>query len=155
MILVNNDLLHVCECIHVSERFAIVKVGNLLFITVYLPCVGTIDRQLIYSEVFDNIIYWRTKYAECGCIIAGDFNSDLDSHCATSNYINKFLAENNLIRSDLLSDNKSKCTYVNESLNHCSKIDYIVYDNIAINYRCYGSRCKFFGPLTCRRALYG
>jgi len=47
MILVNNDLLHISECIHVSERFAAVRVGNLLFIAVYLPCIGTKDRHLI------------------------------------------------------------------------------------------------------------
>jgi len=132
MILVNNDLLHNCECIHVSERFAVVKVGNVLFIAVYLPCNGTENRQLICTEVFDNIMYWRSLYMDCGCVLAGDFNSDLDAHGVISDYINKFLFDNKFSRSDLSSINRTKYTYVNESLNRYSKIDYIVYDNVCI-----------------------
>jgi len=134
MILVNNNYLHVCECLHVSERFAAVKVGNILFVTVYLPCVGTTDRLLICNEIFDNIMYWRSMHADCGCIIAGDFNSNLDVDCVISRYINKFLSDNHFNRSDLFSENRNKFTYVNEALNHSSKIDYIIYDNVCINH---------------------
>lgn len=133
MILVKNELLHVSLCVDVSERYVVVKVGDLLCVTVYLPCVGTTDRQLVCTDIFDNILHWRSQYPDCGCIIGGDFNTDLDSRCAASNNINKFLHDNNFCRSDVLFVNGIKFTYINEALNQYSKIDYIVYDNVNIS----------------------
>jgi len=78
---------------------------------------------------------WRSQHADCGCVLAGDFNADLDTHCAMSDYVNKFLTDNKFSRSDFTSANGAKYTYVNESLNQYSKIDYIVADNVpVINY---------------------
>ena len=71
MILVKNELMAVCECINVSERYVVVKVGNLLCINVYLPCSGTLDRDLIYEAVLDELCYWRNEYADCSCNIGG------------------------------------------------------------------------------------
>jgi len=50
-----------------------------LCVNVYLPSHGTPDRELLYKDIFDNICYWRSEFVNCGCIIGGDFNIDLDS----------------------------------------------------------------------------
>ena len=68
MILLKNSLLPVSNCIYASERIVIIKVGDLLCINVYFPCVGTVDRQLICEEILSDIYSWRYKYPECGCI---------------------------------------------------------------------------------------
>ena len=49
MILIRNDLMPVCQCIDASERFIVVKVGDVICINIYLPCTGTPDRELIYK----------------------------------------------------------------------------------------------------------
>jgi len=131
-ILVKNDLLHVCTCIAVAERYVIIKIGDLLCINVYLPCTGTIDGQLICSDVLNNIALWRSQHTDCGCIFGGDFNSDLDSPSHRSKYINTFLCDNYFSRCDLLYPSNVKFTYINESLNHYSKIDYIMYNNVHV-----------------------
>ena len=94
MILLRNDIVPVSECIHTSERFVIVKVGDLLVVDVYLPCVGTQNRYEICSEILLEISSWRQKYPFCGCIIGGDFNTDLDIQCTMTGIVKKFLIDN-------------------------------------------------------------
>ena len=48
MTLVKNDLRSQLKTVHSHDRFVIVKLANYLLINVYLPCVGTKDRLLIY-----------------------------------------------------------------------------------------------------------
>ena len=56
-ILVKKDLLPACECIDVSERIVVVRLGDLLCVNVYLPSRGTPDRELLYKDILDNICY--------------------------------------------------------------------------------------------------
>jgi hypothetical protein len=66
-------------------------------------------------------------------MISGDFNVDLDSMCETSCDINTFLNDNNFTRCDLLFPSQLKYTYINESLNHFSRLDYMVCNNVYIS----------------------
>ena len=59
--------------IHTSDRFVIIRVGDIVCINVYFPSSGTKD-----SELLNDVWSWRSKYSECGCVIGGDFNTDLD-----------------------------------------------------------------------------
>ena len=43
---VKNELLSVSECVNVSERFLVAKVGDLICINIYLPYRGTPDRGI-------------------------------------------------------------------------------------------------------------
>jgi len=52
--------------------------------------------------------------------------------CQLSIDINRFLNENNLARCDISSVNAVAYTYINESLNHYSKLDYITCDNVDV-----------------------
>ena len=130
MVLLKNELMHVSECIHTAERFVLVRVGDLLLFNVYLPCVGTEDRSLICDDILMESISWRQQFPLCGCIIGGDFNTDLDVRCTVSNTINAFLVDNQFWRC-----NASDClpyTFVNETRNYFSNIDYVVYNNVIV-----------------------
>ena len=133
MVLLKNNLLPVSNCIYASERFVIVKVGDLICINVYFPCVGSVDRKLICEELLSDVWSWRYKYPECGCVLGGDFNSDLDVSSGISKLITNSLVENNFIRCDELFPSTVKYTYVNESLCHYSKIDFFLSNNVTIH----------------------
>ena len=77
------------------------------------------------------ICAWRQKYPLCGCVIDGDINSDLDLTCNISDMINKFLTDNQFLRCK--SANSLPYTFVNESRNYFSNIDYIVYNDVLVN----------------------
>jgi len=115
-ILVKKDLLPACECIDVSERMVVVRLGDLLCVNVYLPSRGTPDRELLYKDILDNICYWRSEFVNCGCIIGGDFNIDLDSvstsRSAIANFVSSFLKDNNMTRCDQLFSPSLGYTYM-------------------------------------------
>lgn len=127
MILIRNELMSTCECIHTTERFIALKVAHLLLFNIYLPCQGTKDRDLICHEVVENILYWRAAHSDCSCLIGGDLNTNLDLPCTMSNYLNATFCANNFSR----ADNK-KYTFINESLNHCNILDYFIYDKVEV-----------------------
>jgi exonuclease III len=126
MILIKNDLMSICECITTADRYAIAKIGDLSLINVYLPCTGTSGRQQICNDILNEISVWRLKYADCACIIGGDFNVNLDKNCDISRFLNNYLLVNNFIRSDVIFRDTCQYTYINESLICFSKIDYLV-----------------------------
>jgi len=54
------------------------KLAKYLLCNVYLPCVGTCDRLLICEDLFESLRSWYASYPNCECVIAGDFNVDLN-----------------------------------------------------------------------------
>ena len=134
MLLLKNELMHVSECIHTSERFIVVKIGDLLLFNVYLPCVGTDDRSLICSNVLIEICAWWQQYPLCGCVTGGDFNTDLDFGCNISNMISTFIADNHLLRGT--STDCLPYTFSNEARNYFSNIDINFSDHLPISILC-------------------
>jgi len=122
--LINNRLRSITETICCDERYSIVRVANYLIVNVYLPCVGTSDRLLICDDVFENILAWLERYSTCECIVAGDFNVDLDSSDPVARNLIKRVRDNALVRCDDLYQKVP--TYVNDALGHSSCIDYIL-----------------------------
>jgi len=61
-----------------SDCYVIVKVGDCLFVNVYLPCVVSTDRQLICDNAVVNIGAWCSRFSDCKVIVGGDFNVGLD-----------------------------------------------------------------------------
>ena len=110
----------------------IIKVGRLLIINLYLPCHSTKDRMLICNDVMDEVLSWRCNYTDCSCIIGGDLNVNLDIKDTLSSYLNKLLSDNEFYRTDVLTGCTSKFTYVNESLQHFSKIDYFLCNRVKV-----------------------
>ena len=125
-ILINNNIHSLCKTITCSERYVIVKVANYIIVSIYLPCVGTIDRLLICEDVLNDIWAWVSQHPECECIIAGDFNVDLDSADPVANIINNFRHDYSMIRCDSLFGKPKRDTYSNLALNHHSTIDYML-----------------------------
>ena len=67
-----------------------------------------------------------SQYPDCECIIAGDFNVDLDSSDSIANVINNFCIDNSMIRCDSLFGKPRRDTHSNLALNHHSTIDYML-----------------------------
>jgi hypothetical protein len=59
-------------------------------------------------------------------VIAGDFNTNLDSNDVVAGFINSFCVAHSLIRCDNVFPPSNTATYVNEALNQQSTIDYIL-----------------------------
>lgn len=130
MTLIKNDLRDLCQTIHSEERLVIVKLANYLLCNVYLPCVGTCDRLLICEDLFESLRSWYASYPNCECVIAGDFNVDLNN-CSddVARYINSFISDCGFYRCDHLTPYHCKPTYINFALNHQSCIDFALSSN--------------------------
>jgi hypothetical protein len=98
-------------------------------VSVYLPCVGTIDRDLLYCEILSELDALIIANNDCHCCIAGDYNTDLNCHSFASDAVNNFIQSNSLFRCDSLFPSANRFTYVNESTNAASIIDYILVSN--------------------------
>jgi len=112
--------------IHCSERYVIVKVGDCIIINIYLPCVGSINRELLCDDLFAEIDAWCQRYSDCNIIIAGDFNTDLDSADSVARLICTFAKRYSTLRCDELFLRDYCPTHVNMALNQQSRIDYIL-----------------------------
>ena len=106
------------------------KLVNYLLCNVYLPCVGTCDRLLICEDLFESLRSWYASYPNCECVIAGDFNVDLNN-CSddVARYINSFISDCGFYRCDHLTPYHCKPTYINFALNHQSCIDFALSSN--------------------------
>lgn len=109
-----------------NDRLTAIKLSNWIVVNVYMPCSGTPNRQLLYSDILQEILALMSTYSGCNLLIGGDFNVNLDCHSSVSDVVNGFLSDNNMVRCDVLFPVSSKFTYVNEALNNKSTIDYFV-----------------------------
>jgi len=126
MTLISNNLRKYTETIYSDERFVIVKIGRHLFVNVYFPCSGTVDRLVVYENVLSDIAEWYDRYRDCECVIAGDFNCDIDGSDAVSLSVQKFIRDGSLdaVMSYIFCQRQP--TYVSEALNQASCIDYVL-----------------------------
>jgi len=134
MILLRNNLNEFTETLCASERLVIIGLGNASFVNIYLPCVGTSDRNIIIDDIFDNIAFWSAKFAGNMCIVGGDFNTDLTNvKCATSAHLKEKFAQSQLHTFNCVT--KNSATYANEALNHSSTLDYFVLSDTSMSHR--------------------
>ena len=91
IILIHKRIRDTVQTIHCDDRFAIVKVSNYLVVSVYLPCSGVVDRLSICDELLAEIGSYCDLNANCECIIAGDFNVDLNGSTDVANCVNSFI----------------------------------------------------------------
>ena len=130
MTLINKKLRKLVDTIHCEDRFTAVRVANYLVINVYFPCAGTANRLFICEELLANISALYNRYSKYQCIIAGDFNTNLDTSDPVAVLINNFSTEYSLTRCDDIFPSRKSVTYVNESLGHESCIDYVLVSDI-------------------------
>ena len=128
-IIVNKKHISATKNIISQDRFTAVKVHNWLLITVYMPAVGTPQRDILYSDTLCELQALISQYPTDNCLIGGDFNTDLDSGASVSQSVVQFICQSDLHRCDLITPVGNRYTYVNESTNTCSAIDYILSSN--------------------------
>ena len=126
MTLINKKLRKLVDTIHCEDRFTAILVANYLVINVYFPCAGTANRLFICEELLANISALYDCFNNYQCIIAGDFNTNLDTSDPVAVHINNFSRDYSLIRCDDIFPARKSVTYVNESLGHESCIDYVL-----------------------------
>ena len=98
--LINNKLRKVTQTIYCEERFCIVRVANYLFVNVYMPCTATADRLAICDDILASIWAWRAQFHWCECVVAGDFNVNLDSSDVVASRLLRFITDCSLVRCD-------------------------------------------------------
>jgi len=86
--------------------------------------------MLACEDIFENVWAWRERHPDCDCIIAGDFNTDLNS-CTddVANYVISFITIHGLSRCDSSTVYEGQPTYVNFALNRQSCIDFVLTSN--------------------------
>ena len=56
-----------------SERFTAIKIIDWLFITVYMPCTSTLQRDVLYAELLSEIQALIDIHSNCDVLIGGGF----------------------------------------------------------------------------------
>jgi len=82
MTMIRNELRAATETVLCDERYVIVRVANCLIVNLYMPCCGTIDRQMICDDILSNVAECCERLSDCVLIIAGDFNVNRHPRCS-------------------------------------------------------------------------
>ena len=125
-ILIKKALAKITVSVITAERYTIVSVGHWLLVNVYLPTSSSVERNDLYIDLLHELSGIIQSHSDKSWLIGGDFNIDLDRNSHISQAVNRFMDENKLTRLDLVHPVGSTCTYVNESLNVSSHIDYFL-----------------------------
>ncbi len=110
-ILINTMHLSSTTCIATGDRFSVIKLFNWLIITVYMPCTGTLHRDLLCREILVELQTLICDHSECNFLIGGDLNVDLNSTDYPSKIINEFIIFNNLCRCDVVFPVSNRNTF--------------------------------------------
>jgi hypothetical protein len=116
----------VCAC----ERFAIICIGDIIIVSVYLPCAGTANREFMCDEIINDINYWIDEYPQNKIVLGGDLNCNLNDNSQITNLLNDFIDKNNLTKCTLKQNHQPSYTYYNDATGCCSVIDYFLSSNI-------------------------
>ena len=141
MVLIKHSLSQSVQTLCADERLVVVKLCNLLLFNVYLPCVGTENRDLLTDGLCDQMDDWVDKYSDCDCIIGGDFNMNFNYTSASSSIMQSFISKHELEICNYVFSKQDKPTYVNDSLGCSSVIDYFV-----VKKRCHVSSFDVLDP---------
>jgi exonuclease III len=123
-ILAHMRIAKACTQVFSSDRCIAVTVGNVLVVNVYMPCMGTPDRDISYDSIVNDVFSVRCQFADLECIVGGDFNVDLNKPDKFAvDVANRFTSEGFRVCFDDLSRNLP-FTYVNDALHQQSTLDY-------------------------------
>ena len=125
-ILYKKELLSALTNITSNDRFTVIKVCEWLLFCVYMPCVGTPNRQVLCTDILHEIEALIFSNPGCKYLIGGDLNANLDCQDSVSDIFNNFLFRNNFVRCDVLFPLSNNYTYVQESLGRMNSIDYFL-----------------------------
>lgn len=129
-IFINNKHVSETTCILSQERFTAIKMYEWLIINVYMPCVGTLQRDdLYYSLLLEVQEIISDHFDSKNCLIGGDFNLDLNKKSNLNQLVDEFIRYNCFYRCDVLFPAGRKSTFFHESINTSSTIDYMLSTN--------------------------
>jgi len=128
--LINKRLIAVTSIVVSRERYTVIKVANWLIINAYMPCSGTNDRFVLYCDTLNELQDVVDNHRDCDILICADLNVELSSSNNITLAVNDFIKSNNMYRCDVLFPSANVHTYINESLNCASVIDYMLTSNI-------------------------
>jgi len=114
MTMIRKESRAVTETVLCDERYVILRVANYLIVNVYMPCVGTVVRQMICDDILSIVGDYCERHSDCVPIIAGDCNINLDTRDAVASLFRQFASEYSLVRCDDLFPQQKKhpCTYI-------------------------------------------
>ena len=95
-----------------------------------MPSRGVKDRNIIYTDLLHELTGILQIHSNKNWLIGGDLNTDLNNNDLISTAVNDFIGAHNLSRLDLAYQVSSRCTYISESLNAQSCLDYFLTNNI-------------------------
>ena len=117
-----------CTEITVSERVVSLKLFDVLFVNVYMPCEDGSITALnmihgILANVSNNIELSEAKFI----IFGGDINTNITSNSSHALAINDFLLTYKMKIGNTLLESKNETSYTfgNEKLNRYSSIDFL------------------------------
>ena len=102
--------------------------GLNLIHNVYLPCRGTDSRLLLCQDTLLDMWSWRGQFPDCHCIVAGDFNVDVDDNDVVASFVHDFCKSRELHSCYELFPDQKFISYSNDALGQASLLDYVFSD---------------------------
>ena len=127
--LIHTRLAKSCKEVFSSDRVMAITIYDFLFICVYCPCAGTVDRVEVYTEVLNDIISIRNRFSSLKCVVSGDFNLNLKERSLLSTLVRNRCSEVGLTSCFDAFPDQAFFTYVNSSLNQTSILDYFLFSD--------------------------
>jgi len=127
--IISKKCISVTHCLVTQDRYTAIKLANWLFITVYFPCVGTVNRDLLYCDLLAEVDSLIAAHASCDVLLAGEINTDLQINSSASSAVKNFISRNKLYQCNILFPSACKSTYGNDSTHASSTIDYMLTSN--------------------------
>jgi len=91
--IISKNCISVTNC---QDRYTAIKLADWLFITVYFPCVGTINRDLLYYNLLAEVDSLIAAHPSCHVLLAGDFITDLKINSSASSAVKHIISRNKL-----------------------------------------------------------
>jgi len=130
--IISKTCISVTNCLVTQDQYTAIKLANWLFITVYFPSVGTINRDLLYCDLLAEVDSLIAAHPSCDVLLAGDFNEDLQINSSASSAVKNFISRNKLYQCDILFPSACRSTYfhvMHDSTHASSTIDYMLTSN--------------------------
>ena len=114
------DMSNIVSC---EERFCIIRFAKLLIINIYMSCHVTADRDLIINICLSDVTSCIDNFSDHKCIIASNFNCNLNVDNVFSKLFNYYICLHNLIRCDVALGGSVNYPFHNETRDCYSTID--------------------------------
>jgi len=125
-VFVRKSLAHNVVFIKASDRFIIVKIGDLYVVNVYFPDTSVPCRNELVADICSEIESYACVNSSSPIIVGGDFNCEFYDGISNCQDLNNFILDNYLSICDSKVTTDDKFTYHHESLNCMSWIDHFL-----------------------------